>query len=116
MYFRIKSKSNTADRLCSLILLFDCVKVSLCPQVKLVQLFLVNLAGGIGQKALAAVRLGKCNYVPYIISAGQNHNQPVQPEGQAAVWWSSIFQGLQEESKLFFGLSLRDIQSSNTFA
>ena len=77
----------------------DYVRVSLHSQVKLIELFGVHFARGIGQKALTSLGFRKCNDISDIFRSGQQHNHPVEAEGYSAVRWGAVIQCLQKETE-----------------
>ena len=79
--------------------LADNVRVSLHSEIKLVELFGVHFAGGVGQEALSALGLGKSNDISNIFGAGKEHNEPVEAEGYSAVRRGTVIQCLQKETE-----------------
>ena len=80
-------------------ILSDYVRVSLHSDVKLVELFGVHFAGGVGQEALAALGLRKGDDISDIFGAGKQHDEPVESECYTAVRRGAVIQRLQKETE-----------------
>ena len=78
----------------------------LCSQVQLVELLLVYQAWSVCQQALSSLSFRKRDHVAYVVCSRQQHDKPVKPERQTAMRRCAVFQCLQEETKLVFGLFL----------
>jgi len=79
-------------------------------EIKLFELFGVDLAGGIGHEALSSLGLGECDDVPDVLGSGQQHYEPVEAEGYAAVRRGAVFEGLEEEAESLLCLSGRYVE------
>ena len=59
-------------------------------QVQFLELVLVDWCWGLGEQALAALGLGKGDYISDIVRTGQQHNHAVESPGDTAVWWRTV--------------------------
>ena len=70
----------------------------------------VNRPGRLGHQTDRLLGLREGNHVPNRIQAEQEHGHAVQPDRNASVRRSAIFQGIQEEAELDARLVVGDVQ------
>src|ERR1700722_2791892 len=67
--------------------------------IGLAQLFFVDWAGGSAHQISPALRLGESDYITNVSRVAENHDHPIQPQRNRAVWRSAELQGVQQTSK-----------------
>ncbi len=80
--------------------------------VRLPQQRRVYLAGGPGQKISRAGSLREGDHLTDRRFSGQQHDEPVQPQGDPAVRRSAVLQGVKKEAKPRLSLLGRDVQQA----
>src|SRR5690606_12978308 len=72
--------------------------------IQFAQLLGVHRTGGVRHQTGSRLRLRKRDDIANRFGAGHQHHQPIETESQATVWRRTIFQGIEQEAKLLFGL------------
>jgi len=67
--------------------------------VQFAQLRLGDSGGRIGQRIGGGLCLRKGDDLANTLDAAHEHRQPIQPEGDTAVRWATITQGIQQEAE-----------------
>jgi len=80
-------------------------------QSQLIELALVDSGGRAGHEIEGAGRLGEGDDLPDGLLAGEEHDQPVEAVGDAAVGRGAQAQGFEEIAELVLGLPVRQAQS-----
>src|SRR5207253_5788513 len=80
------------------------------PNAELAQLFLVHRARRVHQQVLRALRLRERDHIADRIDAGHQRDQPIEPEGDAAMRRGAVLEGLEQEAELGARLVLRDAE------
>ena len=89
---------------------FDDVGVSLHTEIQFVELAGIDLAWRLCQEALASLCLWECNDVPDIFRSCQQHNEPVESEGNPPVGRRPVFECFEEEAESHFGFFSGDVE------
>ena len=74
------------------------------------QISRVHLARGSLEQGALSGGLGERNHVPQRLGLGQEHHDPVQPEGKPAVGWRPRPESLQQLAEPLLRLLLLDPQ------
>ena len=64
--------------------------------MKLLELLLRYLGGGIEHHIHGALVLGEGDHIPDALLTGKEHHHPIDPRGDAAMGRGTIFKGLKE--------------------
>ena len=74
--------------------------------VEFLQLRRIDRRRRLGHQALRLLRLGKGNHISNGIGPAKQHDQPIEPEGDAAVRRSAVIEGFQKKPNLAWAWSL----------
>ena len=78
--------------------------------MQLPQLPLIHGAGGAGHEAAGLGGLGKGDDFADVVHARQQHHEPVQAQGQAAMGRGAVAEGIEQEAELGARFGLADAQ------
>ena len=78
------------------------------------QLFFVHRVRRLGHEAGGALGLGEGDHVADRLGAGHQRDQPIQPEGQAAVGRRAELQRVEQEAEFFLGFLGADVERAGT--
>ena len=71
--------------------------------------------GGVDHEVDSAGGLGEGDDLAQAGGAGQDHDDAVQAEGDAAVRWRSVLEGVEEEAETFVGFFVRHAERAEDF-
>src|SRR5574340_226443 len=102
----VKTRPNVLPAMGRSPLLLDEVQLD----AQFLQLVGTHGRGRFGERTLRALGLRERNHVADRVGAAEEHDQPVETEGDSAMGRCAIFQSLQQESEFGMGLFLADAQ------
>ena len=83
--------------------------------MQLAQLLFVHHVRRLCEQTLRALRFRKRDYIAYRFRTGHHGDNAIQAEGNAAVRWRAVLQGLKQETEFCFGFFGVDAQRGEHF-